>query len=236
MINSESIQPLNINKRTNYHKPSQGPSNDPSFKGRKIAVAKPIVDGIAKEIEIYSVGKKDAGVIQAAIEKLNLRELLPNHANHPNFNVWEGLLNLAAEDIGQFSKQRTYLAVADKKPCGIITANSSKSEGTLGILASIPVAVNEKVKGAGSSLMTAFLDMAKGKKLKKVKLEPIINGPTDAVSFYERHNFKFTDPYASTMQATRFDINKTLEQNIQDLNYKKLRNQPEINLGNYLDA
>ena len=80
----------------------------PQFKARKIAVARPIVDGIAKEIEIYNVSKKDKDIIEKIVQNLNLAKLLPSKVNAPNFNVWQNFNIHLKLKIFAFAK-RIYL-------------------------------------------------------------------------------------------------------------------------------
>ena len=207
----------------------------PQFKARKIAVARPIVDGIAKEIEIYNVSKKDKDIIEKIVQNLNLAKLLPSKVNAPNFNVWQNIIEATSDCIGNFGHQRIFLAVQDKKPCGLLLAMHNMKKAEVVTFATWPTAIEQKVKKAGSSLFTAFLNLAKQKKLKLVKLEPVINGPTDAVGFYRAHGLDFPDKYASVMIAPQERINATAIKKSEELNYTKLKRPVTVKLQNVLD-
>ncbi len=215
----------------NNVKPNQQTKKySPNFTGRLVAVATPVINGIEKEIQIYRVGKKDASFLQKILSEIDVEKLMPSMKDRPNLTIWTKLISQAAEDIGKFTKQKAYIAVSEQKPCGIVIVNNNKKQGTLGILASIPTATDELTKGAGSSLITTVLDLAKSKKLSQITLEPLLKGPTDCVGFYKRHNFNFVDPYASAMRIYLQDIKKTLEKNIIDSGYKKIKKSQETNL------
>ena len=210
---------------------------NPNFCANRIAVAEPVIDGVARKIEIFSIGKKDYPFLKKTLARIDLKKMLPSFANKPNFDVWNELIAVAGDVLGHTKKQRAYLAVCDKKTCGIIITNNNRKKGNLGILASIPVDVEKQIKGAGSSLMTAYLELAANRKLKFITLEPIINGPTNAVGFYERHNFSFPDTRASLMKIVYRDILKTLNRNKEELNYQSLKNNKiDTNLEHYLDT
>lgn len=208
----------------------------PSFAGRLVAVAKPVINGIEKEIEIYRVGKKDASFLQKILSEIDVEKLMPSMKDRPNLQIWTKLISQAAEDIGKYAKQKAYIAVSEQKPCGIVIVNNNRKQSTLGILASIPTGRDELTKGTGSSLITTVLDLAKSKKISQITLEPLLKGPTNCVEFYKKHNFNFVDPYASAMRIYLQDIKKTLEKNITDSNYKKLKKSKERNLENYLNT
>ena len=99
------------------------------------------------------------------------------------------------------------LATANKKQAEVVT------------FVTWPVDVEQRVNKAGSTLFTAFLDFAQRKNLKKVKLEPIIKGPTDAVGFYKAHGMNFPDPKSSVMTANKEKIKNTLSEKTEELNY-----------------
>ena len=180
----------------------------PAFKARKIAVARPIVDGVKKQIDIYRLTKKDKDCFGKIVKSINLAELLPSKVNTPNFKVWQNLIECTYDCIGNFSHQKIFLAVQENKACGILLATHNMKKGEVVTFATWPTAVEQKVKKAGSSLFTAFLNLAKQKKLKLVHLEPIINGPTDAIGFYKGHGIDFTDKLSSKMTASKNKIAK----------------------------
>lgn len=209
----------------------------PNFCANRIAVAEPVIDGVAQKIEIFSIGKKDYAFLKKLLSDIDLRKLLPSFVNKPNFDVWNKLIVAAGDILGHTKKQKAYLAVCDKKTCGIIVTNNNRKKGYLGIITSIPVDVEKQIKGAGSSLITAYLELAANKKLKVISLEPLINGPTNAVSFYERHNFSFPDDKISLMRIEHKNILETLNRNKCDLNYKTIKNKKmKTNLEHYLDT
>ena len=91
-----SIMIISSNKKQNYV---------PQFKARKIAVARPIVDGIKKEIEIYQISAKDKKTFDKIVQNTNIAHLLPSKILEPNFIVWQRLLEITRDCIGEFSIQ-----------------------------------------------------------------------------------------------------------------------------------
>lgn len=201
-----------------------------SFKARKVAVARPIVDGIKKEIEIYRLGNRDKDCFGKIVETINLAQLLPSKINAPNFNVWQNLIEAAYDCIGHVKHQRIFLAVQDNKPCGVLLASCNNKQGEVVTFATWPVGLEQKVKKAGSSLFTAFLKLVEQKKLKRVKLEPLINGPTDSVGFYLSHGMEFADKCSSLMVAGQKNIKSTLTTKIDELDYEVIKHPRNVRL------
>lgn len=197
--------------------------NQTAFKARKIAVSKPVIDGIAKEIEVFTLSKNDKDTFCKIAQKVNLNELLPSKVNATNFPIWQKLIEVTGDCIGHFKHQKIFLAVQDRKPCGVLLATANKNQAEVVTFVTWPVDVEQRVKKAGSTLFTAFLDFAQRKNLKKVKLEPIIKGPTDAVGFYKAHGMDFPDPKSSVMTANKAQIKNTLFEKAEELNYSCIK-------------
>ena len=204
-----------------------------NFKARRIACTKPV--GLDKAIEIYSLNRKDRPVVRQIIKSVNMEKLLPARLEYKNFGIWQKIINSAAAFLGEGKKQSAFLAVQNKKPCGIMLTNSNRKEGTVGIIVTWPVKKNTKVKKAGSSLFTAFLDIAQRKGLRKISLEPVINGPTDAVGFYQSHGMHFPDTRASVMTSAKQSIKDTFEIKKKELNYVTEKNPVKTSIKNVVD-
>lgn len=201
-----------------------------SFKARKIAVARPIVDGVVKEIEIYRLSKKEQNIVKEISDSVNLSKLFPSKIKAPNFSIWQQLIDSTGEYIGFLSRPKVFLAVQDNKPCGMLLATHNMKKGQVITFATWPTAVEQKVKKAGSSLFTAFLNLAKRKKLEKISLEPVIKGPTDSVGFYKAHGMDFPDKYASVMTAPRVRIASVADTKNEELNFENLKHPIKVNL------
>ncbi len=221
-----SIMIISSNKKQNYV---------PQFKARKIAVARPIVDGIKKEIEIYQISAKDKKTFDKIVQNTNIAHLLPSKILEPNFIVWQRLLEITRDCIGEFSHQKIFLALHDNKPCGVLLAQANRKKAEVITFVTWPTAVEQKVKKAGSALFTALLNFANKKKIKQVNLEPIVNGPTDAVGFYKSHGMDFPDKYASKMTAWRSKITETAQKKSEELNYTVLKHPIKVNLNNRIN-
>ena len=218
---------IEIKHTTNNH--------NQNFKGRKIAVAKPVVNGVMKKIEIYSINKEDRAFVRQIADSIDLEKLLPSQTGAKNFSIWKDIIDTAAASLGLYKKQSAYIAVHDRKPCGILVTNKNRKQGSVGLLATWPTGIETRVKKAGSTLFTAFLDIAKKKKLQKITLEPLLNGPTDSVGFYLGHGMSFSDPNTSLMSAQKHIIKDTFEVKKQELNYVTQKNQQKVKLKNILD-
>lgn len=197
--------------------------NQTSFKARKIAVAKPVIDGIAKEIEVFTLSKNDKDTFCKVAKKVNLNELMPSKVTATNFPIWQKLIEITGDCIGNFKHQKIFLAIQDRKPCGVLLATANKKQAEVISFVTWPVDVDQRVKKAGSTLFTAFLDFAKRKNIEKIKLEPIIKGPTDAVGFYKAHGMNFPDPKSSVMTSNKSKIETTLFEKAEELNYSCIK-------------
>ena len=113
-----------------------------NFKARRIAYTKPV--GLDKAIEIYSLNSKDRPVVRQIIKSVNMEKLLPARTEYKNFSIWQKIINAAAAFLGQGKKQSAFLAVQNKKPCGIMLTNSNRKEGTVGIIVTWPVQKNNR--------------------------------------------------------------------------------------------
>ncbi len=72
--------------------------------------------------------------------------------------------------------------------------------------------------------------MVTAKKYKTLKLEPILQGPTDTVGFYKKMGLDFHDPNLSLMSAARQTIADTYAKQTKELNYLKIKNSAEQRL------
>lgn len=205
-----------------------------TFTARQFAVVKPLADAISadshKPIEIYTLGRKDKDFMTKFLSQINMERLLPSKRNKKNFSVWQDLIQFMGDFMGTTARQRVFLAVQDKKPCGMLVSVCNKRKCELVGFATWPVGVEQKVKNAGRALFTAFLDVVSAKKCKNLKLEPILQGPTDAVGFYKKMGLEFKDPHLSTMSAGRKDILATFAEQVRALNYKKISKSPQVSL------
>ncbi len=206
--------------------------NSPSFTARKVAVVKSIFPPECSKapIEIYSIGKKDKPFLDKLVKSIDMRKLMPSKLNEPNFSIWQELIEFISGFIGTTSHQRAFLALHNKKPCGLLVSVCNRTSSEIIGLATWPTAVENKIRNAGRSLVTALLDVASSKNHKKLKLEPILQGPTDAVGFYKKMGLTFPDPNASVMTVSGSGIVKNFNKQAQELNYQKIKNSPEINL------
>lgn len=206
-----------------------------NFKARRIAVANPIINGITKKVEVYSIDKNERKFIKKITDSINMEELLPSQKEKSNFSVWKGIIDAAAESLGTMKKQNAYIAIYERKPCGIIVTNDNRKKGIVGLFATWPIAIEQKVKKAGSILFTTFLDKAQKKKWEKISLEPVINGPTDSVGFYIAHGMTFPDQKASVMTAQKRIIKDTFEAKKHELNYQNIKRPEKVKLENIVD-
>lgn len=213
-----NISPVKQNKNT-------------AFTARKFAIVKSIAD--TAPIEIYRIGKKDKEALNRIVDGIDMSKLLPSKRNSKNFSIWQELIQFMGDFIGTTNRQRVLLAVQDEKPCGLLVSICKKKHCDLVGFATWPIGVDKKVKNAGRALFTAFLDMVTAKKYKTLKLEPILQGPTDTVGFYKKMGLDFHDPNLSIMSAARKTIADTYARQTKELNYLKVKNPTDESL-NYL--
>ena len=99
---TNQIQDYNINK-IHYN---------PNFGANRIAVAEPVIDGVSRKIEIFSIGKKDYAFLKKIFSGIDLKKMLPSFANKPNFDVWNKLGIAIFKIIFVFSRE-PIISVAD---------------------------------------------------------------------------------------------------------------------------
>ena len=147
----------------------------PSFRGILITKTKNITNGLKTEIDIYRITAKDRPFLNNLVQIADPARLMPKDAQKPGFERWKEMLFYAAENA--FSQEfRSYLAVFQNKPCGIINFKTVNKNTHIESICTWPVKINEKVKFAGKSLLNQALKFHETSGSEKITIDAITNG------------------------------------------------------------
>ena len=90
-----------------------------NFKAVKIAKTQSFVDGIKTEIDIYRLSHKDCSFLNNLAQTIEPAKLMPKDAQKYGFERWKEIFLYAIENAMR-PEYRSYLAVTQNKPCGLI--------------------------------------------------------------------------------------------------------------------
>lgn len=77
---------------------------------------------------MFTLSKNDKDTFCKIAQKVNLNKLLPSKVNATNFPIWQKLIEVTGDCIGHFKHQKIFLAVQDRKPCGVLLATANKNQ------------------------------------------------------------------------------------------------------------
>lgn len=192
---------------------------NPQFKAHKIAQIRASINkNQFSDIDIYSIHKNDFPCLKKLENSIDFKTLFPSLTKNLQ-ERWKRVLSYCidcAEDI----ENRTFLAVKENKPCGILTFTEGRSFHLDG-LCSIPQETDKKVPFVGLSLMYQLFKNAQAYKCSEIKLEAVTDGPFDVVQKYEKLGFKkdiTTYPYTE-MRCNKYQIKEQLKNFQEKLEY-----------------
>lgn len=210
-----------------------------TFKG--IPHAKVIMKNIkdATDIMIYEVEKSDQDFMEDYVKKIDLEKLAPDVEEKIPQIIWKALIKSAIDLIG-IDNTKVYLALANKKPCGVISERTefepliNEQTKHIGFLATWPTKIGHNVKCAGKSLVQTILNQAQNENL-PVTVNPCSSAPKgkrSCVNFYQNVGFQFFDKKNSIeMLISKEDISKTISDTfVPILDYEKISDAKSIDL------
>ena len=160
---------------------------NPNFQA--IPVAKTInrIGKLETRIDLWELSTKDKAFLKQLEAKVNMHKLMPN-IDEASCKRWHEMLEIASEDTIS-SRTRSYLAVSDNKPCGIISILSGKRKFKVATVCTWPIETGRKVKMAGQTLFYQMFKAFNKSKANEVTLQAIQDGPFDVVSKYQQLGF-----------------------------------------------
>lgn len=161
--------------------------NNPEFKAIKVASLKNRVLENASNIDIYQIRSEDYGYIQTLSRKINYKTLCPQLAKDLQ-ERWQKIFQYCISKVQDFGNI-SYLAVQDRKPCGILTYYNDR-EFQLDGICSIPNKDGQKIHLSGKSLLYKLFKDAESNDVKGIKLDAVTDGPYNVIDKYEKLGFK----------------------------------------------
>lgn len=169
---------MQINNQYNYNL---------NFTGYKVANIKRCVGNNITSIDIYKLCSEDKSFIEKLLKKIDYKKLCPQ-LKEIEQKRWQKIFNYCIEQFKEI-ESKTYLAVSDSKPCGILTFSGNKDLHLDGIC-SIPYQEGKKVPFVGKSLFLQLFKTANESQTKSIKLEAVTDGPYDVIKKYKDLGFK----------------------------------------------
>lgn len=206
-------------------------TNNTSFRGIPVARVIPHTGG--KEIILYELTKKDIQFAKKMSEKLDLKALHPNLENYDGFVSWKTIIKRAVDRIGH---QPVFLAVQNKRPCGIIAyRNSAPKTSVISALATWPPKVEEPAEHAGKALIRKAFQYTHEKQNTCIELRPAQAKPRgkSCKDFYAKLGFQKAEEDNDLQELWEIKdamFNKKCAQLENYFHYKEIKNGKEENL------
>ena len=210
-------------------------SNNNSFQGIHTAKIICNLNNSKQCIDLYQIDKHDKVFLKQLRDNIDLKRRMPGLCKY-EYERWHEMLELATDEASR-EYNSSFIAAVDNKPCGIISFNPGKKNFHLNCICTWPIEFGEKVKLAGQSLFYQMFKVFDCNKSAKLQLEAITNGPFDTVSKYKKLGFKPTGAldHKVFMEANKYDIQKTLINMKDVMEYIPQHPQKEIRLAQQLE-
>ncbi len=187
-----------------------------------------------KEVLIYKLGIEDVPFANKMLSKINLKKMYPNLLSYDGFHHWNNVISGAVKRI---SSENVFLAVHNKRPCGIIAFCQNKNEPEkllLSRLATWPVKENSKVPHVGKMLMLTMFKFAEKNNSQEITLFPLRATPRQksCTDFYEFLGFKNSNETHKSIKYIMDNTNfcKKCAQIENFFNFKRIETKEKVNL------
>lgn len=162
-----------------------------SFKARKVATTRNVFKNVNTNINLYELCSKDNKFLSELKTKVNIKQMMPD-LPEVAIESWQNILDFtinAAKD----SQTIKYIAISDKKPCGIMVIQPNGKRLNLIGVASIPTDVNKKTNFVGNTLFCQLFRIAQDLKSNTIELEAVKSSPFNLVRKYIELGFKIDE-------------------------------------------
>lgn len=188
-------------------------------------------------IDIYKLTEKDDDFIDFLDSTTDYNKIAPDLPEDMRAR-WQKIFHYCIEEIRDGFNQN-FVAISNKKPCGILTGYCNETSSYLDGVCKIPSEENKNLRNAGKSLILHFLKTAQKANSKTISLDAVKDGPFDVISMYEKLNFKKVFPAEDSGKYQPMEMNKyKLKEQIKSLeskfNYKEEKSREEVNLLNLI--
>lgn len=208
--------------------------NNVNFQAYKIARVSTELKGRGlSDIDICILTREDRTFLDKLEKKVDYKKLFPKLSEALQ-RRWQKVLTYCIA-CAHDPDNKTYVALHDGKPCGIMTYTEGNSFYLEGLCA-IPQEKNKKVPFTGDTLLFQLFRDAFNFGASDIKLKAVTDGPFDVVKKYEARGFK-KNPASqiyTEMRCNKHKIKEQLEEYPFTLDYTEL--EPEkIKLDDTLD-
>ena len=193
--------------------------NNINYTARRIAVSEIDVNGKKEALNIYKLDEKDSKFLKVILDSVSLKKFVPETPDKQSLWKWQTVISDAGMYLGELPDEHSYLAVKNRKACGILIGTNDGKHGFIETLAKWPTKAGEKIKGIGKALMTPFIEDVSKTASEEIKLEPLSSSPYDCIKFYKKQRFAFTDNTKSCMEIKKDKMSDTVKENMKIIHY-----------------
>ena len=201
-----------------------------SFRAMKIASTQNSYHNKTTKIDLYRLSQRDIPSLEEWGNSVKYSELMPKMCEYSQ-NRWQKVFNYGIESAKDPSCN-AFVAISEDKPCGLLTFIEEGKILYLDCICDIPIQKNKKVNYTGSTLFCEIFKFADRIKAKGIELLAVTDGPIDVISKYKAKGFKEvgTDGAYIKMRCNKFKIKEQLNELLSKINYKSIKNSPEVDL------
>ena len=210
-----------------------------NFKAKKYATVKTLVENCTRDVlEIYKINDKDVKFLELMSYNINLRKLTERKYTRTQYRQWKTAINNAILLTGFNEPQQSFLLAKNKKPCSIITFKDLPMDTYLDYLVSWPIAINENVKLAGTTLMKNLFDYAERKNTRKITLTMSTTSHSNLLEYYTNLGFKkisARNPLSPDLEIFQSSYTQKSQELEKHIKIERLKNQEDIPLLKVMD-
>lgn len=209
-------------------------NNTPNLNFQALPAANAVSHIGGKKVTIYKLGMEDVPFANKMLSKINLEKMYPDLSSYDGFHHWSNIIFGAVKRI---CSENVFLAVHNKRPCGIISFCQNPNEPeklVLSRIATWPVKENCKVPNVGKMLMLTMFKFAEKNKSQEIKLFPMSATPREksCIDFYESLGFKTIHEAHKSRMCIMDNTNfcKKCAQIENFFDYKEVETKEHVNL------
>lgn len=164
---------------------------NPNFQARQLARTVNHVGKLDTKIDLWQVSGRDEFVLKRILRTTDMAKLMPEVPLKES-KRWKEMLEIAVDDT--VSKgTKSFLAVSEGKPCGIMSVVEGKNHFYTSCVCTWPIECGKKVKLAGKTLFYQLFKSFEDTKAKTISLKAIQDGPFETVPKYKSLGFNVSN-------------------------------------------
>ena len=201
-----------------------------TFKALKVANIKTSIGNKTSSIDLYQLRREDFGFLQKLAKKVNFEKTSGKLTEYYK-KRWEKVFKYCIETAFDHWNL-TYIAIANNKPCGIMTFQNLRGMHLDGICA-IPDENGDKTPFSGKSLLYELFKVAKDTGCKHITLDAVPDGTFNPENLGFKKNPIQTTEYIE-MISNKYNIEEQLNHFANDLEYTPY-NCERVRLDQFID-